>query len=159
VKRSGPLRQEFNLACAEVKISYTYLKNPNDTRWNSQVTNLSSIIRIEKALVWLVNNDTAGQWTGMVFTPAEWRLAKAAVMVLQIPLRVTKIWEGEKYPTINLVCSELYGLKNRLEGNSSSPCIYTAQFEQVLATQVLKRFPNCAAGYDIPAIANYIDPV
>ena len=108
VKRSGPLQQELKMACAEVKISYTSLKNPNDTRWNSQVTNLSSITRIEKALVWLVNNDTTGQWTSMVFTPAEWRLAKAAVMVLQIPLRVTKMWEGEKYPIINLVCSELY---------------------------------------------------
>ena len=29
----------------------------------------------------------------------------------------------------------------------------------MLAKQVLKRFPNCAAGHDIPAIANYIDPV
>lgn len=159
VKRSGPLKQELKMACAEVKISYYSLKNPNDTRWNSQITNLSSIIKIEKALVWLVNNDTTGQWTGMVFTPAEWRLAKAAVMVLQIPLRVTKMWEGEKYPTINLVCSELYGLKNRLEGYSSSSCIYTAQFAQVLVKQVLKRFPNCAAGHYIPAIANYIDPV
>ena len=62
----------------------------------------------------------------MVFTPAEWRLAKAAVMVLQIPLRVTKMWEGEKYPTINLVCSELYALKKGLEGYCSSSCIYTA---------------------------------
>ena len=159
VKRSGPLGQELKKACAEVNISYTSLKNPNDTRWNTEVTNLSSIIQIEKALVWLVNNDTIGQWTGMVFTPAEWRLAKAAVQVLQIPLRVTKMWEGEKYPTINLVCSELYGLKNRLEGYSSSSCLYTAQFAQELARQVSKRFPNCAAGHDIAAIANYVDPV
>ena len=57
-----------------------------------------------------MNRDTTGKWSSIVFSPGEWRLAKAAVKVLQIPLRVTKMWEGEKYPTMNLVVSELYGM-------------------------------------------------
>ena len=61
VKKSGPLMQELKKACAEVSISYTSLKNPNDTRWNSEVTSLSSIIKVEKALTWLVNRDTSGK--------------------------------------------------------------------------------------------------
>ena len=158
VNKSGPLMQELKAACAEVKISYTSLKNPNETRWHSEVTNLSSIIKLEKALMRLVNTDTTGQWSSIVFSPGEWRLAKAAVKVLQIPLRVTKMWEGEKYPTMNLVVSELYGMKSRLQDLSSSSCSFSSQFALVLMNKVEKRFPNCAASDDIPAIANYIDP-
>ena len=116
VKRSGPLMQEFKNACKEVGIAYTTMKNPNDTRWNSEVTNLSSILKVEKALIWLVNQDETGQWSSKVFSPTEWRLAKAAVKVLQVPLLVTKVWEAEKNPTMNLVISEVYGMRERLEG-------------------------------------------
>ena len=42
VKRSGPLAQELKKACKEVGIPYTTLKNPNDTRWNSEKSNISS---------------------------------------------------------------------------------------------------------------------
>ena len=150
--------QELKKACSEVNISYTSLKNPNETRWNSGVTNLSSIIKLERALTWLVNTDTSGQWSSIVFSPGEWRLAKAAVNVLQIPLRVTKMWEGEKYPTMNLVVSELYDMKSRLKDFASSQCNFTSQFAQVLMSKIENRFPNCSAFNDIHAIGNYIDP-
>ena len=94
------------------------------------------------------------------FSPGEWRLAKAAVQVLQIPLKVTKMWEGEKYPTINLVVSELYGMKQRLLDLSTSSCRFTSQFTRELLLKIENRFPNCnyAAFNFIPTIANYIDP-
>ena len=158
VKKSGPLAQELKNACQEVGISYTTLKNPNDTRWNSAKTNIDSNIEIEKALAYLVSNDTTGQWTEMVFTPAEFRLAKAASKILEIPLKVTKAWEGEMYPTMNLVCSELYDMKTKLQELSSSPCNFTSQFATVLRNKVEKRFPKCEAYSDTPAIANYVDP-
>ena len=132
VKKSGPLMQELKKACADVDIAYTTLKNPNETRWHSEVTNLASILKVEKALTRLVNTDTTGQWSSIVFSPGEWRLAKAAVKVLQIPLSVTKMWEGEKYPTMNLVVSELYGMKSRLQKLSTSTCNFSSQFAQVI---------------------------
>ena len=158
VKKSGPLAQELKEACKEVGIQYTTLKNPNDTRWNSSKTNLDSTIKIEKALNHLVSTDSTGQWTDMVYTPAEWRLAKAASKILEIPLKVTKVWEGEKYPTMNLVCSELYEMKKNLEDLSSSSCIFSSQFAAVLNSKIESRFPNCGVFDDTPAIANYIDP-
>ena len=106
VKKSGPLAQELKKACMEVGIQYTTLKNPSETRWNSSKTNLDSPIKIEKALNHLVSTDSTGQWTDMVYTPAEWRLVKAASEILEIPLKVTKVWEGKKYPTMNVVCPE-----------------------------------------------------
>ena len=159
VKKSGPLAQELKNACKEVGILYTTLKNPNETRWNSSKTNMDSIIKLEKALNHLVSTDTTGQWTDMVYSPSEWRLVKAGSKILEIPLRVTKAWEGEKYPTMNLMCSELYKMKKKLEDLSSSSCKFTSEFATVLSRKVERRFPNCAAYNDAPAIANYIDPV
>jgi len=94
----------------------------------------------------------------MVFSPGEWRLDKATSKVLEISLRVTKAWEGKKYPTMNLVCSEIYEMKKKLKGFTSSSCNYASQFATVLSSKVEKRFPNCEANNATPAIANYIDP-
>ena len=158
MKKSGVLTHELKEACKVVRIPYTTLKNPNDTRWNSSKTNLDSIIKIEKALNHLVSTDRTGQWTEMVFSSAEWRLAKAASKILEIPLKVTKVWEGEKYATINMVCSELYEMKKKLENLSSSSCIFSSNFAAVLNRKIENRFPNCEVFNDTPAIANYIDP-
>ena len=146
-------------ACVANNVPYTSLKNPNDTRWNSEVKNLESIIKVKKALVWLVNNaDTTAQWSAMVFSPAEWRLAEAAVTILRIPLKVTKVWEGEVYPTMNLVVSELYEMKEKLKIHVAAHCIFTSHFAEVLMKKIEKRFPNCASSDFIPSIANYLDP-
>ena len=82
----------------------------------------------------------------------------AASKILEIPLKVTKVWEGEKYPTMNLVCSELYEMKKNLEDLSSSSCIFSSQFAAVLNGKLEGRFPKCGVFDDTPAIANYIDP-
>ena len=159
VKRSGPLAQDLKGACVAIKIPYTSLKNPNDTRWNSEVKNLESIIKLKKALVWLVNNaDTTAQWSAMVFSPAEWRLAEAAVTILRIPLKVTKMWEGEVYPTMNLVVSELFEMKEKLKSQVAAHCIFTSHFAEVLLKKIERRFPHCASSDIIPAMANYLDP-
>ena len=68
------------------------------------------------------------------------------------------MWEGEKYPTMNLVVSELYGMKSRLQDLSVSPCNFTSQFVLVLMNKVENRSLNCAAFKDIYAFANLIDP-
>jgi hypothetical protein len=120
VKRSGPMLQGLKRACKDLGMRYTTLKNPNDTRWNSQEKNLSSIIKLKPALQLLANGDATGDWLDKVFTPVEWLLAEAAVDVLKIPLYSTKAWEADKTPTMNLIVSELYSMKGRLQTLATS---------------------------------------
>ena len=115
VKRSGPATLSLKAACKEEGVPYTTLKNPNQTRWNSKYSNIASVLKLKIPLLKLANSDTAGVWTGKMLSPSEWKLAEGAAKVLQIPLIVTKVWEAEITPTSNLVISELYGMKKRLE--------------------------------------------
>ena len=111
VRKSGPVTLALKTACEEVDIPFTTPKNPQETRWNSQHTNLMSVIKLKAALVQLVSEDPSGDWANRVLTAAEWKLAEGAVKVLEQPLLVTKAWEAETTPTMNLVISELYTMK------------------------------------------------
>jgi hypothetical protein len=122
VKRSGPMLYSLRKACEEAGIPYTTLKNPNETRWNSQHTNLASILKLKAPLQLLANTDTIGDWAPKVFTPAEWKLAEAAVQILKIPLIATKMWEAEKNPTMNLMISKLYDMQQELGDLAQSQC-------------------------------------
>ena len=115
VKKSNPATQAVKHSCSVVGIKYTTIKNSNETRWNSTQTNLKSIVKLKPALLRLANEDTTGCWSVKIFTPAEWKLVEGAVQVLEEPLLVTKAWEAEKTPTINLVIEELYTMKIKLE--------------------------------------------
>ena len=143
VKRSPPMLQCLRKACSELGLRYTTLKNPNETRWNSQESNLSSIIKLKAALQRLANGDTTGDWLDKVFTPVEWMLAEAAAEVLKVPLYTTKAWEAEKTPTMNLKVSELYSMKERLRALGTSNCRFKAEFARSLEKNIEKRFPEC----------------
>ena len=114
-KKSSNAMTSLKKGCAEKNMKYTTIKNPNETRWNSKHTNLTSIIKLKPALLHLANTDTTGIWTGKLFTPSEWKLAEGAVKVLELPMYVTKVWEAEKTPTMNMVVSELYSMRSQLE--------------------------------------------
>jgi hypothetical protein len=175
VKHSGPQRQALKKACKDVGCRYTSLKNPNDTRWNSKESNLSSIIKLKAPLQHLANGDETGNWSTKIFSPAEWKMAEAAVEVLKIPLYTTKMWEAEKTPTMNLVVSELYSMKERLRTLGKSSCRFKAEFARSLEESIEKRFPECGTnnklryGMEVlseilnnlffySAICNYLDP-
>ena len=115
VKLSGPATLALKTACREINLPYTSLKNPNKTRWNSQHTNLKSVIKLKPALLKLANEDTSGDWAPRMLTPSEWKLAEQAAIILEQPLLVTKAWEAETTPTINLVVEQLFSMKMKVE--------------------------------------------
>ena len=114
VKQSHPRIQELKKACKDVGIPYTTLKNSNETRWNSKHTNLMSCKKVKNALVKLSSEDEEDFWSSRLFSATEWKLLEAAVLILEQPLLMTKAWEAETTPTINLVISELYNLRTNL---------------------------------------------
>ena len=54
-------------------------------------------------------------WASKVPTAPEWNLLEGLHTVLQLPLKVTNVWEMEEEPTINLVIERLVWLGNELD--------------------------------------------
>ena len=96
-------------------IKYTSIKNPNDTRWNSQHDNLDSILKLRPALDELFDEDENDTWRNHRLSASEWKLAKGAHEVLKHVLLVTKCFETEATPTMNLVLEQLYTLTTNIE--------------------------------------------
>ena len=166
VKRSGPALNALKAACKEEKVKFKTLKNPNETRWNSKHANLKSVLHVKKALVKLAEQDETNDWSSRMLSPAEWKLAEGVVKVLELPLHVTKVWEAEVRPTMNLVISELFTMTEKLKqiDNNMKNCRFTRDFARMLRGKVLqsepiKRFPMCGAEEEIYRYGNYLDPV
>ena len=166
VKRSGPALNALKAACKEENVKFKTLKNPNETRWNSKHANLKSVLHLKKPLVKLAELDESNDWSSRMLSPAEWKLAEGVVKVLELPLHVTRVWEAEVRPTMNLVVSELFTMTEKLKtiSNNMKFCRFTRDFARMLRVKVLqsepiKRFPMCGAEEEIFRYGNYLDPV
>ena len=87
----------------------------NATRWNSSFNNISSILRLEKALRKLnsdVNVDEKG--SEFEFTNVERRIMNGMKLILEKVLIVSKVFETEKEPTCHLLISKLFKMKTFL---------------------------------------------
>ena len=83
------------------------IKAYQETRWDSQWTCMDSVMYHEKCLESLAKE---GHLVGIVPTISEFLLIKGARKVLEECKITTKLWEGEKAPTINLVIDRLYNM-------------------------------------------------
>ena len=55
------------------------------------------------------------QWSTKVPTAPEWNLLEWLHKVLQLPKKVSILWESEEEPTINLVVERIVWLRNELQ--------------------------------------------
>ena len=120
---SSVANQQLKKQCKEMEIKYLKLKNPVETRWNSQEMNMSSVLQLKPALQVLFTPDEeeGNIWTPFALSPSEWKLLQGAVTVLK-PLKLTtKAWEAEKIPTLNLVIERLYTMNEGLRAFIASP--------------------------------------
>ena len=67
------------------------------------------------------DEDVGDQWSTRKMSVGEWKLLQGAVEVLELVLMVTKVWEVEVRPTMNMVLLELYDLTSKLREFSSNP--------------------------------------
>ena len=108
--------QQLKSQCTKLGVRFRKLKNPNSTRWNSAYTNMDSILLLKTVLQSLFEDDETNTWPSFALTVSEWKLIQGAVTVLKPFLLVTKSWEAEKTPTINLVIERIYTLHETLNG-------------------------------------------
>ena len=152
--------QQLKDKCKEMGIKYKKLQNPNDTRWNSQLTNMESVLHLKTVIQVLCEEDETDTWSAHSLTLAEWKLMQGAVTVLKPFLVATKAWEAEKTPTMNLVIERIYTLHEGLNEFTSNPrnCRYGIGFARVLQTKLEERIPNKGMEKLERCVANYLDP-
>ena len=119
--QSGPALRHLRAACSRLKVKFRKLKNPNETRWNSQHDCMKSTLRLKEPLDLLFAEDPDGLWSAKQITLAEWKLMQGAVEVLEEVEVVTKAWEVEVSPTMNGVLEQIYNLTTKLQEFISSP--------------------------------------
>ena len=119
--QSGPALRHLRDACTRLNVKFRKLKNPNETRWNSQFACMKSTLRMKEPLDLLFTEDPGGLWSTKQITMAEWKLMQGAVEVLEGVEGVTKAWEVEESPTINGVLEQIYNLTTQLKDFTLSP--------------------------------------
>ena len=118
---SSVANQQLRNQCKQMDVKYIKLKNPVETRWNSQESNLSSVLNLKPVLQALFTEDEGNIWAPHALSASEWKLLQGAVTVLQPFKLATKAWEAEKIPTLNLVIERLYTLNEGLRTFIASP--------------------------------------
>ena len=106
--------QQLKTQCTKLGVKFLKLKNPNSTRWNSAFANMDSILHLKPVLQSLFEDDETNTWPSFALTVSEWKLVVGACTVLKPFLLVTKAWEAERTPTINLVIERVYTLHETL---------------------------------------------
>ena len=102
-------------AARNANLKFTKLKNPNVTRWNSAWQCMESLLKNKAVLDIVFEEEEGEEWTSRKLSSSEWKLLQGAVEVLRFVQVVTKSWEAEATPTVNLVISELYTLETKLK--------------------------------------------
>ena len=96
--------------CQEKDIKCLRPLAANQTRWNSVVMSLKSLLPLKPALECLALEDRASDldWSALTLDPTEWKIVEATIAVLKMPQAITKLWEADTKPTLNLVIKEIY---------------------------------------------------
>ena len=133
------------------------IKAYQETRWDSQWTCMDSVMYHEECLESLAKE---GHLVGIVPTISEFLLIKGARKVLEECKITTKLWEGEKAPTINLVIDRLYNMMEKLREFVSTPSNSGSgiMFAKELIKQLEIRFPEYGSRVELNCHANYLDP-
>ena len=150
----GQLKKQAN----DDNLKFRKLKNPQETRWNSQHENMASVLHLKRSIIALCDNDD--KWAEFSLDRNQWKLLEGAVTLLE-PFKVaTKMFEAEKTPTINLVIERIFTLKSKLTKfiADRANCRFGVGFARELLSRLEQRFPNYGTEVFERRAANYLDP-
>ena len=134
-------------------------KNPGDTRWDSQLDTMESVLHLKAAIEDLETTEAA-EWEDKNLTRNEWKLMEGAVKLLKPFKETTKVLQYESIPTINLVIDRVYCMEEFLTefiGNRANDK-FGITFAKELKKNLEKRFPNHGTNVFEIRAANFLDP-
>ena len=157
VRMSEGRNNELKTACKKKGIKYKLPTKQVPTRWNSEVTNIDSVVTLEPALQFLAKHTDDG-WDEKVLSVQEFKMGATIVKCLN-PLKVgSKLWEADLTPTIHLVIRELFNMMEVLSEHEKSSDKYIASFASELKMRIEERFPALGSETLIYAVGHMMDP-
>ena len=155
--KSTKAMDELKKKSLENNVKFRKPKNPQKTRWNSQLENMKSIQHLKTPIRELCNEDD--DWFKLRLKDDEWEKLDSAVEVLEVVKDCTKVLEAEKTPTMNLVIERVYTIKEKLKkmstpGNKRN----LITFSKALLKRIEQRYPNSGADNFERCVGNYLDP-
>ena len=156
--RSPKTQKSMTNFCEKFEHNPNQIPQQNDTRWNSELSNIKGVRHHRKCLEAMANDDLID--TTLVPSISEWKMIEGAVEILSPFEKTTKIWEQEMVTTLNTVGRCLYEHIHNLNdyttdaGNKG----FGVTFAKELMKRLKVRFPSY--GFTIPenCFANFLDP-
>ena len=158
IRKSPKYNLELKEVCQEKDIKCLRPLAANQTRWNSVVMSLKSLVPMKSAFDSLGDRTSELDWTRLILDQTEWKIVEAIITVLKMPQLITKLWEADTKPTVHLVVKELYNLENNLLKLSKDRDSYVNNLSEILLREVKRRFRCFGAEEKVPAVAHYLDP-
>ena len=112
VHKSSVVKHALKRSAEQKKIKWIVPKSSCKTRWNTELENMNSILRLKSAISDLSMSE---EWDALIPTIHQWSLIEDACKSLDPVLMLTKCLESESEPTINKVTERLYAVQKELE--------------------------------------------
>ena len=159
VRLSPKFNRELKEACVASNISFVLPPIPNKTRWNSTFLNLEGVLKLKSALQHIQSNLDSDEWSEIIPSFSEWKVVSSLAQVLEKLKIVTKKFESDKSPTMQLVVKELFNLISDLkEICSSEGKDYSKDIAALLLKKIDARYPRYGTDHLLPRVAHYLDP-
>jgi hypothetical protein len=166
--RADPSRKLLVAECEVSGHSPNSVAQANDTRWDSRLTNMQSVLYHEDCLLRLarkgklVVKDKERVSHSLVPSIQEFQMAAAGVKILKLCQVTTKLFEQEKVPTMPHVVERMFTVDKELEAISQDMEIdemsqlFAAQLRENLSEQ--RRFPEFGINREMNRFGNYLNP-
>ena len=141
LRKSPKYSNMLKEVCLENELKFLKPVAANVMWWNSVFMSLKSLLPLKPALECLALEDRVSDldWSALTLDPTEWKIVEATIAVLKMPQAITKLWEADTKPTLNLVIKEIYKLQSNLSNLSKDRDSYIKGFSQIMLDEVKKR--------------------
>ena len=139
-------------------INFRQLRQSVDTRCNSELDCMASVLHLKSAIISLCANEDI--FSSKTTSASQWKSIEGAVEILAPLKEATETWSAESIPTINTVADSLYLIHDKIDQfiETDGKNGYGVLYAKNLKSCMEKRFPLCHTGNLLSAAANYLNP-
>ncbi|XP_065654770.1 uncharacterized protein LOC136081385 [Hydra vulgaris] len=139
-------------------INFRQLRQSVDTRWNSELDCMASVLHLKSAIICLCANEDI--FSSKTISASQWKSIEGAVEIYAPLKEATETWLADSIPTTNTVADSLYLFHDKIDQfiETDGKNGYGVLYAKNLKSCIEKRFPLCHTGNLLSAAANYLTP-
>ncbi|XP_065652913.1 uncharacterized protein LOC136080227 [Hydra vulgaris] len=139
-------------------INFRQLRQSVDTRWNSELDCMASVLHLKSAIISLYAIEDI--FSSKTISASQWKTIERAVEILTPLKEATETLLAKSIPTINTVADSLYLIHDKIDQfiETDGKNGYGVLYAKNLKSCIEKRFPLCLTGNLLSAAANYLNP-